>query len=188
MAALGEVPFGRYFGGVDTTPLFVMLAGAYAERTADMEFITAIWTSLCAAMDWMEGAGDSNGDGLVDYRSAAKSGLTNQGWKDSVDSIFHADGTFAEGPIALVEVQGYVYAARRAMAALAAGRGERGLAMRWTTRADELQSAVEERYWMDDPGIYGIAIDGAGTLCRVPASNAGQLLYTGLPNPIARRK
>jgi len=183
MAALGEVPFGRYFGGVDTTPLFVMLAGAYAERTADMDFIAAIWTALCAAMDWMEGAGDSNGDGLVDYSSAAKSGLTNQGWKDSVDSIFHADGSFAEGPIALVEVQGYVYAARRAMAALAAGRGERGLAMRWSVRADELQSAVEERYWMDDPGIYGIAVDGTGALCRVPASNAGQLLYTGLPRP-----
>jgi len=183
MAILGEVPFGRYFGGVDTTPLFVVLAGAYAERTADMAFIEAIWPALRAAMDWMDDAGDSNDDGLVDYRCAAKSGLANQGWKDSVDSIFHADGSFPDGPIALVEVQGYVYAARRAMAALADRRGERDLAQRWTARAKELQNDVEKRYWMDDHGFYGIAIDGAGALCRIPASNAGHLLYMGLPNP-----
>src|SRR5204863_7996438 len=106
MAGLGEVPFGRYFGGVDTTPLFVMLAGAYAERTADMAFVADIWPALRAAMEWMEGAGDSNGDGLIDYSSVGRAGgLSNQGWKDSVDSIFHADGSFASGPIALVEVQ-----------------------------------------------------------------------------------
>jgi glycogen debranching enzyme len=183
MAVLGEVPFGRYFGGVDTTPLFVLLAGAYAERTADMAFIASIWPALCAAMDWMEGAGDSNGDGLVDYLPAAKSGLANQGWKDSVDSVFHADGTFARGPIALVEVQGYVYAARRAMAVLADRRGERGMALRWADRADELQRIVEQRYWMSDCSFYGLAIDGEGFLCRVRASNAGHLLFTGLPAP-----
>jgi len=109
--------------------------------------------------------------------------LSNQGWKDSVDSIFHADGSFAPGPIALVEVQGYAYAARRAMSALAARRGEQDLAKHWAIRADAVQAAVEERYWMADSGFYGIAIDGAGALCRVSASNAGHLLYTGLPNP-----
>jgi glycogen debranching enzyme len=181
MAALGEVPFGRYFGSVDTTPLFVMLAGAYAERTADMAFIATIWPALRAAMDWMEGAGDSNGDGLLDYVPAAKSGLSNQGWKDSVDSVFHVDGTFARGPIALVEVQGYVFAARRAMAALASLRGEREMALRFAARAEELQRIVEERYWMDECDFYGLAIDGSGALCRVRASNVGHLLFTGLP-------
>ena len=182
MAALREVPFARYFGGVDSTPLFVMLAGAYAERTGDLAFIDTLWPALKKAMEWIGGAGDSNGDGLLDYRRGATSGLTNQGWKDSVDSVFHDDGRMAEGPIALVEVQGYVHAGMRAMAALAARRGEEALSRDWQSRAESLRRQVEDRYWMDEHGFYGIAIDGDGRLCRVCASNAGHLLFTGLPS------
>ena len=182
MAALREVPFARYYGGVDTTPLFVMLAGAYARRTADRAFIDELWPHLCAAMDWIEGPGDSNGDGFLDYARGADTGLANQGWKDSVDSIFHADGRLAQGPIALVEVQGYVYAARRAMAELASHRGDEALARKWRESADQLRAAVEARFWMPEAGFYAIALDGAGELCRVRASNAGHLLYTGLPS------
>jgi len=181
MAALGEVPFARYYGGVDATPLFVVLAGAYADRTGDLEFIDNLWPSLLAAMQWIDGAGDSNGDGLLDYARAADSGLANQGWKDSVDSVFHADGRMAQGPIALVEVQGYVYAARRAMAQLAARRLESEESQRWQAAAQALRHEVETRYWMEDQGFYGIAIDGAGELCRIAASNAGHLLFAGLP-------
>jgi len=183
VTALGELPFGHYYGGVDTTPLFVMLAGAYAKRTADLAFVESLWPALVAAMEWIEGPGDSNGDGFVDYSRGKATGLANQGWKDSVDSIFHADGRIPPGPIALLEVQGYVYAARRAMAELAAQRGERDHADHWRARAESLRAAVETRFWMPKEKFYAIAIDGEGGLCRVRASNAGQLLYTGLPSP-----
>jgi len=183
MARLGEVPFARYYGGVDTTPLFVLLAGAYADRTGDLDFIGALWPALVAAMEWMESAGDANCDGLVDYARGADSGLVNQGWKDSMDSVFHADGRMATGPIALVEVQGYVYAARRAMADLAHRRGDTALGARWQAQAESVRTAVEDRYWMEDEGFYGIALDGRGTLCRITASNAGHLLFTALAAP-----
>ena len=188
MARLGEVPFGRYYGAVDSTPLFVMLAGAYATRTADMEFIGRIWPALLDAMQWIEGPGDANGDGLVDYPRLDGSGLANQGWKDSGDSIYHADGRTPVGPIALVEVQGYAYAARRAMADLAAQRGDSDLEDRWRTAAAELRSRIEQVFWCDDLQFYALALDGDGELCRTPASNAGHLLYAGVPSPERARQ
>jgi glycogen debranching enzyme len=182
MAALGEVPFGRYYGSVDSTPLFVMLAGAYARRTGDFGLIDEIWDALDAAMGWIEGAGDSNGDGLVDYARTNDKGLVNQGWKDSNDSIFHADGTLAQPPIALVEVQGYAYAAMEAMAWLAGRRGDQARGRAWRARAKRLRVAVERRFWLPDLSFYALALDGAGKPCRVRASNAGHLLYTRLPS------
>jgi glycogen debranching enzyme len=182
MAALHELPFGRYYGGVDTTPLFVMLAGAYAERTADLDFIASIWPALLKAMLWIEGDGDSNGDGFIDYLRAASTGLANQGWKDSHDSVFHADGSDPPGPISLVEVQGYCFAAFGAMAALAKRRGDEEPAARWLARAERLREATERRFWMEDHGLYALALDGDGRPCRVRTSNAGQLLFTGLPS------
>jgi len=182
MCVLGEVPFACYYGGVDTTPLFVMLAGAYAQRTGNLAFVDALWPALEAAMAWIEQAGDSNRDGFLDYQRGEATGLSNQGWKDSVDSIFHADGRLPRGPIALLEVQGYVYAARLAMADLCARRGDRAMQARWQERAEALRAAVEGRFWMPEENFYAIAIDGDGELCRVRASNAGHLLYTGLPS------
>jgi glycogen debranching enzyme len=183
MAALGEVPFGRYYGGVDTTPLFVALAGAYAERTGDFRQLDEWWPALERAAGWISRQTDSHPLGLLAYARGADSGLSNQGWKDSGDSIFHADGRFPDGPIALVEVQGYVYAAYRTMATLTARRGDPRAAARWTKRAEALQATVEDRFWMADQGFYGIALDGHGDLCRVRASNPGHLLFTGLPRP-----
>ncbi|HEY3694945.1 amylo-alpha-1,6-glucosidase [Phenylobacterium sp.] len=188
MPALGEVPFGRYYGGVDTTPLFVALAGAYAERTGDLELIEVLWPALQRAAHWIEQYGDSDGDGLIDYARGAESGLANQGWKDSEDSVFHADGRFPQGPIALVEVQGYAFAAYRALAKLCGLRGEDEAQARWEDRASHVREQVEERFWMEDVGFYGIAIDGAGELCRVRSSNPGHLLFTGLPSPERARK
>ena len=182
MAALNEVPYALYYGGVDTTPLFVALAGAYLRRTDDIALIGALWPALTRAIAWVEGAGDSNGDGLIDYKRGAETGLANQGWKDSEDSVFHADGRFPAGPIALVEVQGYAYAAFQAMARMAERLGEPGRD-RWTAAAEALRWRVEERFWMDDAGFYGIAIDGTGALCTPLASNAGHLLFSGLPSP-----
>lgn len=183
MAALGEVPFGRYYGGVDTTPLFVALAGAYLERTGDTELIERLWPALERAAAWVARTADGNPWGLVDYARGAESGLSNQGWKDSGDSVFHADGHFPKGPIALVEVQGYAYAAFRAMARFAAARGEMASAESWAIRADRLRETVERMFWMEDAGFYGIALDGEGQLCRVRASNPGHLLFCGLPSP-----
>ena len=180
MTALNEVPFGQYYGAVDTTPLFVMLAGAYAERTGDLEFIGTLWSALEAAMLWIEGEQASDAEGFVCYRASA-TGLINQGWKDSNDSIFHADGSLAQGPIAVVEVQGYVFAAFRAMAMLAEKRRDGESASRWRKRADALRTAVEARFWMEDKKFYAIALDGSGQPCRVRGSNPGHLLFAGLP-------
>ena len=153
---------------------------------ATSAFIDRLWPALEAAMAWIDGPGDSNGDGFIDYARTNQIGLVNQGWKDSVDSIFHDDGRMAEPPIALVEVQGYVYAARMAMAWLAKRRGELEKAREWQRQAKALRVAVERRFWLADLGFYAIAIDGSGQPCRVRASNAGHLLYSGLPSAAAR--
>jgi glycogen debranching enzyme len=183
MAVLAEVPFRRYFGGVDSTPLFVVLAGAYARRTGDDALVDELWPSLLAAMRWIDERCARNPEGLLDYDRMRRTGLTNQGWKDSEDSVFHADGRPPHGAVALVEVQGYVYAARLAMAALAARRGDEIRAVRWRQLAERLREAVEDRYWMPERGFYALAVDGRGAACEVLTSNAGQLLWSGLPAP-----
>ncbi|AXK73117.1 amylo-alpha-1,6-glucosidase [Lysobacter sp. TY2-98] len=182
MSALGELPFALYYGGVDTTPLFVLLAGAYEQRTADIGFINELWPALLAASAWIERVCDANPLGLLDYARGEDSGLSNQGWKDSEDSVFHADGRFPRGPIALVEVQGYAYAALRELARLALTRGDVAHADAWAARAERLRRTVEERFWMDDEQFYGIAVDGDSQLCEVLSSNPGHLLYVGLPD------
>lgn len=188
MAALGELPFGLYYGGVDTTPLFVMLAGAYMQRTADVELLETLWPSLQAAMGWIERQCDADPDGFLTYQRGESGGLVNQGWKDSGDSVFHADGRMPQAPIALVEVQGYVYAALRAMAAMARHRGETEAALHWRRRARKLRTTVEQRLWDEELRFYVIARDGTGENCRVRASNAGHLLYVGLPHAEQARR
>ncbi|WP_414440049.1 glycogen debranching N-terminal domain-containing protein [Burkholderia sp. 22PA0106] len=181
MAATGEVPFALYYGGVDTTPLFVVLAGAYLEQTGDTALIDELWPALERAAGWVARACDRNRLGLLDYQKTSERGLANQGWKDSHDSVFHADGRFPEGPIALVEVQAYACAAFDAMSTFSTHRGEAERAAEYATRARKLREAVETHYWMPEAGFYGIALDGHGELCRVLASNAGHLLAFGLP-------
>lgn len=186
MAAVDELPFGQYYGGVDTTPLFVALAGAYAQRTGDRATIERIWGALVAACEWMERNMARHPDGLLAYQRGEASGLVNQGWKDSHDSIFHADGRTPEGPIALVEVQGYAHAAFLAMAFIAEWREDPG-ATRWQQRAQAMREAIEARFWLDDLQFYALAIDGADRPCRVRASNAGHLLFAGVPGPARAR-
>jgi len=181
MSALGEVPFGLYYGGVDTTCLFVALAGAYARRTGDLDLIRAIWPNLIAAAGWITGPANMTGDGFVRYARAAETGLSNQGWKDSYDSIFHADGRFPEGPVALVEVQGYAFAAFQALADLSNVLGEAD-ATEWADRAETMRARVEETFWQDDLGYYAVALDGRGAPCRAIGSNPGHLLFCGLPS------
>ncbi|ORC62333.1 amylo-alpha-1,6-glucosidase [Pseudomonas floridensis] len=183
MSNLNELPFARYYGGVDTTPLFVMLAGAYVKRTEDMAFIDQLWPSLVRATRWIETNASVSPDGFVSYKRGETTGLANQGWKDSHDSIFHSDGRSPEGPIALVEVQGYAWRAYLAMSELASIRREETAATHWHACAERLRQAVERRFWMEDRQFYALALDGQGEPCRVKASNAGHLLFTGLPAP-----
>jgi glycogen debranching enzyme len=181
MAGTGEVPFALYYGGVDTTPLFIVLAGAYFARTGDEALISELWPALSRAAQWVARVCDNNRHGFLDYQCASERGLVNQGWKDSHDSVFHADGRMPEGPIALVEVQAYACAAFDTMAQLATRRGLAGDAARYATRCETLRERVEALFWMPEAGFYGIALDGHGALCRVLASNAGHLLAFGLP-------
>ncbi len=183
MAELGEVPFRRYYGSVDATPLFVMLAGAYLDRTGDLPTVAALWPQIRAALGWMDGYADRDPDGFVSYFRQTDEGLANQGWKDSFDSISHADGTLAAGPIALVEVQGYVFAARRAAAGIARAMGHADAAAAEDAKAARLQQAFELKFWCEELDTYALALDGARRPCRVRASNAGHLLLTGICSP-----
>ncbi|HWP34077.1 MAG TPA: glycogen debranching N-terminal domain-containing protein [Thermodesulfobacteriota bacterium] len=183
MANLREIPFVPYYGSVDATPLFLMLLGAYVRRTGDLDLARALWPHARAALAWLDGPGDLDGDGLVEYRTRSPKGLTHQGWKDSRDAIFHADGSDAPQPIALVEVQGYVYAAKRAMADVALQLGEGRLAAELTQAAEALAERVERAFWWETAGTYVLALDGRKRPCQVVASNAGHLLWTGLPRP-----
>jgi glycogen debranching enzyme len=176
MAARGEVPFGRYYGAVDTTPLFLVLAGEYLHATGDLALVKELWPSFQAALSWIEIHGDPDGDGFVEYSRRSSTGLSNQGWKDSADAIFHADGRLAEGPIALCEVQGYVFAARRAMAQMALALGEETLGRRQGALAEELRARFESAFWCEDLSTYALALDGAKRQCRVRASNPGHCL------------
>jgi glycogen debranching enzyme len=180
MAALGEIPFGRYYGSVDATPLFVLLAGAYFERTADHEFVQSIWPNIEAALRWIDQSGDADGDGFVEYNRRSATGLANQGWKDSHDAIFHADGTMAEGPIALCEVQAYVYGAKQAAANIANALGLSQQSERLQREADALREQFETAFWCEDLGTYALALDGQKRPCRVRTSNAGHCLLTGI--------
>jgi glycogen debranching enzyme len=183
MAVLGEVPFGHYYGSVDSTPLFVWLAARYFERTGDEATIRELWPNILAALDWIDTYGDQDGDGFVEYYRVSADGLTNQGWKDSADSIMHADGSLATGPIALCEVQGYVYAAKQGAAALAAAMGEPARASELAMAAEKLRAQFEAKFWLEELGTYAIALDGAKKPCRIRSSNAGQVLACGIAAP-----
>jgi glycogen debranching enzyme len=157
-----------------------MLAAAYYERTADQALIADLWPNIEAALAWMADYGDFDGDGFVEYRRKSQNGLDNQGWKDSGDAIFHDDGRLAEPPIALAEVQGYVYAALSGAAALARVLGRASRAAELEAAAHRLKERFDGAFWLDDLGTYALALDGAKRPCRVISSNAGQTLWTGI--------
>lgn len=188
LARTGEVPFLRYYGTVDATPLFVLLAGRFFERTGDVETLRGLWPNIVAALGWIDGHGDPDGDGFVEYHSRRDDGLVNQGWKDSSDSIFHADGQLAAGPIALVEVQAYVYAAKQSIARAARALGKDSDAERLVAEARMLKDRFEQCFWSEQLGTYVLALDGAKEPCAVRSSNAGHTLLSGIASEERARR
>ena len=180
MARLGEVPFGRYYGSVDSTPLFVLLAAAYFKRTGDRELIARIWPNIERALHWIDRYGDRDGDGFVEYGRLTPQGLLQQGWKDSQESIFHADRSIANGPIALCEVQGYVHAAKREIADVFRELGEFERAQELRREAELLKKRFHDAFWCEEISTYAIALDGNKQRCQIRSSNAGQTLFSGI--------
>ncbi|MAT64272.1 MAG: amylo-alpha-1,6-glucosidase [Gammaproteobacteria bacterium] len=181
MAALGEVPFRRYYGSVDATPLFVVLAGRYYLRSGERDFIQSIWPNLERALGWITGQLEQHG--FLVYARHGDKGLVQQGWKDSDDAVFHADGRPATPPIALCEVQGYAFEACLQGAALAERLGNSVQATQWREQARRLRERFEEAFWLEALDTYALAIDGDGRPCAVRSSNPGHLLYNGIAAP-----
>ncbi|HEX5393840.1 MAG TPA: amylo-alpha-1,6-glucosidase [Rhodocyclaceae bacterium] len=183
LVALGEIPFGRYYGSIDSTPLFVVLAGAYFQCTGDASFVRGLWPNVERALEWIDRYGDCDGDGFIEYRRRSSNGLIHQGWKDSEDSIFYRDGRHVEPPVALAEVQGYAYMARLHGAELALHLGFPERAAQLRQQAAELRDRFEQAFWSDELGTYAIALDGDKKQCQVYSSNAGQVLWSGIASP-----
>jgi glycogen debranching enzyme len=180
MALTREIPFGRYYGSVDSTPLFVVLAAAYWRRTGDTGLVRRLWPNILRALEWIDRYGDADGDGFVEYARRSQEGLVQQGWKDSRDSVFHADGRLADAPIALCEVQGYVYEAKLGAAELARELGDQRLAERLGREAGQLRDRFHAAFWCEEIASYAIALDGTKRQCKVASSNAGHTLWSGI--------
>ncbi|AZQ66473.1 amylo-alpha-1,6-glucosidase [Silicimonas algicola] len=179
MARLGKTPYALYYGGVDQTLLFVMLAARYFARTGDAAFVEHLMPSIDAALEWASTWGDEDRDGFVEYGTESPTGLRNQGWKDSVNAIFHEDGSIADGPIALVEVQAYHVDALRSAARLHRFFGNGAMAQELEARAEALVRLIDEAFWLRDLGIWAMALDGDKRPTRVVSSNAGHVLFAG---------
>jgi glycogen debranching enzyme len=180
MALLGEVPYHRYYGSVDSTPLFILLAAAYFKRTGDRELLARLWPNIERALHWIDHYGDRDADGFIEYGRQTSRGLLQQGWKDSPESIFHADRSIANGPIALCEVQAYVYAAKREMADVCFAFGRSARAEELRREADSLKRRFHEAFWCEEISSYAIALDGNKQKCQIRSSNAGHALFTGI--------
>jgi glycogen debranching enzyme len=173
LARGGYIPHTPYFGTVDATPLFLMLAAAYYRWTADLDTMVTLKDSLDAALGWIDAYGDSDGDGFVEYSRRSPAGLENQGWKDSEDSVVHDDRTLAEGPIALAEVQGYVYLGKQRIAEVYDALDEPDIAERLRSQAAALKEAFNEVFWMPDEGTFALALDGDKKQVKSVTSNPG---------------
>jgi glycogen debranching enzyme len=183
MARAGELPHTPYFGSVDSTPLWLILLGATFDWTGDRALIDRLWPNALAALDWIDRYGDLDGDGFIEYSRRSERGLLNQGWKDSSDAIRDRTGRIPEAPIALAEVQGYVFDAKRRMAGLARVRGEADLAVRLDAEADALAARFEAAFWVEDQRYYAMALDRDKRQCDALGSNAGQCLWSGIVSP-----
>jgi glycogen debranching enzyme len=183
LAATGEIPHTPYYGSIDATPLWLLIYGRVWMWTADRDFAEKMWPHAERALAWIDDYGDFDGDGYVEYRKQSDKGLDNQGWKDSRDGIVHADGTIPDSPIALVEVQGYVYDAWRQVARVAAALGHKDVAEELENKADRLKKKFNEDFWMPDAGYYAVALDGNKEQVGSITSNPGHCLWSRIIDP-----
>ena len=180
LANLGEVPHAHYYGTVDATPLFLILVGLHARWTGRLDLFQDLRENVERALRWIDEYGDLTGDGFVQYQSRSEHGLVNQGWKDSGDAIVDENGDLAKPPIAMIEVQGYVYRAKRLMADLYRRVGDSGTAARLEREADDLRSRFNDAFWLGNKEYYALALEKGGRPVAVVASNSGQALWTGI--------
>jgi len=180
LARTGQIPHTPYYGTVDATPLFLMVAGNYYRWTLDLSTMAELRPAFDAALGWIDESGDRDGDGFVEYERRSPGGLVNQGWKDSHDAVVHADGTLAEGPIGLVEVQGYVYAAKLGIADVYAALGDDSRAAELRTQAAALRIAFNEAFWNPEEEFFALALDGRKAQVRSVTSNPAHCLYCGI--------
>lgn len=183
MARDGELPHTPYYGSVDSTPLWLVLLGATFDWTGDRALVDRLWPNALAALDWIDRYGDRDGDGFVEYERRSERGLLNQGWKDSTDACRDRTGAQAVAPIALAEVQGYVYDAKRRMAGLARMRGDGAMADRLEAEATTLAERFETAFWMEDERFYAMALDRDKRQADAITSNPGQCLWSGIVAP-----
>ncbi len=188
LATLNEIPHTPYYGSVDATPLFLVLLVDYVDWTADLGLFTELGQPIDLALGWIDHNGDADGDGYVDYQSASKKGLINQGWKDSGDSIVNADGSLAKPPIALVEVQGYVYRAKMGLANLYERTGQAGRAAGLRRAARALRARFNRDFWQEGLNTYALALQAGGKPAAVVSSNPGQALWSGIADPEKARR
>jgi glycogen debranching enzyme len=178
MTRAGEMPFGPYYGSVDATPLWLILLSETFNWTADEQLVKDLLPNAYRALEWIDSYGDLDGDGFVEYQRRSSKGLTNQGWKDSWDAIMHHDGEVAKSPIALCEVQGYVYEAKYRMASLMRSFGDIKTADRLKKESAEMAKRFEKAFWMPKLGFYAMALDREKRQTQVISSNPGHLLFT----------
>jgi glycogen debranching enzyme len=192
LARAGLIPHSPYYGSVDATPWFLILFGMHFRWTGDAAFAEKLLPAAEAALEWIDRDGDLDGDGFVEYLCRSARGIRNQGWKDSHDSVVHADGGLAEPPIALAEVQAYVYLAKLRMADVYAGLGRQEDALRLQDQAAELKRRYNEAFWMEDEQFFAEALDADKRQVRTVTSNPGHGLYCGIVDedkaiPLAKR-
>ena len=183
LARSGIIPHTPYYGTVDATPLFLMCAADYYAWTGDLHTLRALRPALDGALRWIDEFGDRDGDGFIEYQRRSPAGLHNQGWKDSHDSLVHADGSLAEGPIALVEAQGYVYRAKLAIADVYAALGDSDTGLRLRGEARVLREAFNAAFWNADEGTFALALDGRKRQVASVTSNPGHCLHCGIVEP-----
>lgn len=180
LATTNQIPFTPYYGSIDSTPLFLMLLVEYVKWTNDFSIVHELMPNVIEALNWIDQYGDRDGDGLVEYHQESSKGIANQGWKDSGDSIVHRDGEYAETPIALAEVQGYVYQAKSGLAELFDHMGEKQKAFELRSQSRHLKEAFHHAFWMEDVGYYAIALDKNKKQVGTITSNPGHLLLSGI--------
>ncbi|MFE8702443.1 glycogen debranching N-terminal domain-containing protein [Cytobacillus sp. FJAT-54145] len=178
LANTNQIPFTPYYGTIDATPLFLLLLSEYVRWTGDFNLVKELQPNIDAALNWIDQYGDRDGDLFVEYHQESSKGIANQGWKDSGDSIVHRNGDYAKTPIALSEVQGYVYQAKMGMADIYDQLGKAELAANLRDQAQQLKEKFDEAFWMEDQKFYAIALDEKKQQVGTITSNPGHVLFS----------